>query len=429
MTDHVERIRAAFRPNLEQQRKLAKDLLKAAKAGDPSALARLAASGQPAGATPRQSEIKLTSAQFAIARELGFASWSELKSHIAALDRARSAIEGKGHPPDAGIKTLHLRCGSDIQETLIEAGFSGDFLEVSYPYCHGPVTTAPDRYEREARFIAEFAGEQMGVSFEAALARRHEEERGLAASAHEYERIVLWMEHDCFDQMVLVRCLAHYATTAIPRILELICINRFPGSIRFIGLGQLPAEAIRLLWERRQTVTSAQLGLASDAWQALTLDDPRRLAALMRTGTSALPDLSAALHRQLQELPSVENGLSLTERLILQILSDSDSVALKRMFGLLTYERDPLPFSTDLSLLQTVERMEQLPEPTLKRSAAGEAQWNDELSITDTGRAVLRGERDFLSLQPSDRWVGGVHVRPGTPTWRWNEKKRDAVLE
>jgi hypothetical protein len=47
--------------------------------------------------------------------------------------------------------------------------------------------------------------------------------------------------------------------------------------------------------------------------------------------------------------------------------------------------------------------------------------------VTDLGRAVLRGERDWLSLKPPARWVGGVRIAPDAPVWRWDEGKREAV--
>lgn len=421
MIDRPQRMHDAFRLNLEQQKHRAKDLLQAVKAADASALARMAAIQ--GAAELRSSGAKLADAQFVIARELGFLNWSELKSHIASLDRARADIRDRIRAPDADMKTLHLRCGSDIRETLREAGFGGDFLEHSYPYCHGPVTATPDHFEREARFLTEFATE-MNVSFADALARRRQEEGALFSSAANYERIVLWMEHDCFDQLVLVRCLAHYANTQPPRLLELINVNRFPGAVRFIGLGQLPVEAIRLLWEHRRPVTAAQLAVASDAWEALTQEDPRPLAALMRGGTAALPDLAIALHRLLRELPSMEEGLSLTERMILQILSEADATV-QRVFALLTYERDPLPFATDLMLLRTIEAMLQVSALT-KTSAA--SRWEDRLTITDLGRAVLRRELDWLSLQPRSRWVGGIQFHSNARNWRWDEIERTVVL-
>ena len=70
-------------PDLDQQKKLARELLRAFRAGDPEAVARMRA------ALPDKSRLSLTDAQFVLAREYGFASWRELKDRIAslALDR------------------------------------------------------------------------------------------------------------------------------------------------------------------------------------------------------------------------------------------------------------------------------------------------------------------------------------------------------
>ncbi len=61
------------RPDLEQLRRRAKDLLRAAKRGDADALAKLHAVSD---------RVILDSAQLAVAREHGFASWPKLKSEI-----------------------------------------------------------------------------------------------------------------------------------------------------------------------------------------------------------------------------------------------------------------------------------------------------------------------------------------------------------
>ena len=76
------------RPDLEQQKKLAKELLRDFRAGNPDATARVRAE------LPDKPHVSLTDAQFVLAREYGFASWRELRDHIdrAAADR-RPPIE------------------------------------------------------------------------------------------------------------------------------------------------------------------------------------------------------------------------------------------------------------------------------------------------------------------------------------------------
>ena len=64
------------RPDLEQQKKLAKELLREFRSGDAESIARIRAE------LPDKSDIALADAQFVLAREYGFASWRELKDHI-----------------------------------------------------------------------------------------------------------------------------------------------------------------------------------------------------------------------------------------------------------------------------------------------------------------------------------------------------------
>ena len=419
-----------FRLNLEQQQKRAKELLRAARAGAASARAKF-----------RQDTPKLAEAQFAIARELRFENWAALKQHIAAMTRERSRMERHADGPvqtaeralDGDLRTLHIRCGSDLRRPLQDAGFRGDFLEHSYPYLVSPVREGPGCLEQRARFVVDTYGSDREPPLEYAtvldgLAR---DERRLHDSFR-YERVVIWSEGDCYDQLVQLRLLGHYAANRRPPRLELINVEDFPGGLRFIGLGQLPPEALRLLWERRSPATAAQLSLGLASWKGLASDDPRKLAAIMRTGTPHLLPLAPALHRHLRELPSVENGLGFTQQMALSMLAEQP-YSLNRMIGRMTYVLDPLPGQGDWQVRDRVLRMELARErvftrePGLDREGRARPPWTDVLTLTDLGRAVLAGEVDFQSLAPPPRWVGGVRVSNDDPDWRWDESRRDAV--
>ena len=418
---------SAFRLNLEQQKNRAKDLLRNAKAGDTKAISRFAAVRRDSIAT-----LKLTDAQFAIARELRFASWAKLKAHIESMDQQALAIDKKLPPLDGELKTLHIRTGCDIQETLLKGGFVGDFLEHSIPYCVCPVTTGPDRYELMARsLVSAFPDAHGGLVYERELEGLALGEERLHRTAEDYERVVLWMEHCSVCQLVLARLLAHYANAKRPHVLELIAVNEFPGNQQFMGIGVLPPEALRLLWATRKPVTPAQLALGNEVWSAFASEDPRQLAAIARSGTPALPLMAPALLRQLRELPSVRTGLGLTEKLVLEALAEQRRIQ-GLLLGILIGEREPLFWIGDLGWMDVIKRMEQVSEAVLTRSLQTEPPDNSPryhwLTITDLGRAVLRGERDWLSFRPPARWVGGVRIRPGVPGWRWDEAKGDAVL-
>ncbi|WP_156926977.1 DUF1835 domain-containing protein [Azospirillum halopraeferens] len=423
MTERPIRPAVPFRLNLDQQKTRARDLLRAVRAGDAAALARWR-THRPAAAPEA---ARLADAQFVIARELGSPSWPRLKAHILAMGRARAAITGGDPPPDGDRRTLHVRCGSDIRTALGDAGFAGDFLEHSDPCCQGPVPEGPDLHAVRVRFLTGAFGGLMDLSADAIADKLRREEEGLAAAAG-YERVVLWCEHDSYDQLCLARWLARFAESGAPPVTELVSISHFPGAARFIGLGQLPPEGLRLLWPTRHRLAPADLTAGRRAWDALRSPDPRALAALARSAMPGLPDLPGALHRHLRELPWTGDGLSLTERFILELVGSGD-FTVGRIYAEVMNRREPRPWLSDLMFLVIVQAMLRAAEPPFAIDGDGAGrpwpQWP--LRITDAGAAVLRGARDWLSLGPPERWVGGVRIVPGAGPWRWDDAAGEPV--
>ncbi|MDD9933984.1 MAG: ankyrin repeat domain-containing protein [Myxococcales bacterium] len=84
--------------SLEQQRKRAKDLLRAQRRGDEAAAERFRAQHPPSGERSRQevleAELRLHDAQWVIAREAGFASWAALKRYLDVLQSSEGQAEG-----------------------------------------------------------------------------------------------------------------------------------------------------------------------------------------------------------------------------------------------------------------------------------------------------------------------------------------------
>lgn len=417
-----------FRLNLEQQRKRAKDLLKGLRAVDADALRRFRAQhpkATPQGGMP-DGLARLSEAQLVIARELGLPSWPKLKAHVEAMDDAWAGIISGGAAPDRGMATLHIRCGSDIAPSLRQAGFAGDFLEYSDPLCQGPVLDAPDWLDRRADFLAARYGEGVGRSRARIAGDLAAAEAGLRSAASRYDRVVLWFEHDSYDQLILARCLAQFAG-APPARLDLVSAARYPGAMRFIGLGQLPPEALRLLWDARAPVSDGALRAGSAVWAALRAPDPRLLAGLAAAGIAPLPQLAAALRRHCQELPWTGTGLSLTERLVLELLAERPRTV-GEAYAALMLEREPLPWLTDLMIHSIVDSMKAARAPVFTGVHEGEERhWSKErLTITPLGRAVLAGEVDWLSLRPPARWLGGVRIA-GASCWRWDEATAGVV--
>ena len=216
---------------------------------------------------------------------------------------------------------MHVRCGSDIPASLRDAGFAGDFLEYSDALCQGPVVDDAGWLDRRADFLTQAYGPGVGRGRKEIAVGLVRAETDLQAAASRYERVVLWFEHDSYDQINLSRCLAQFAATP-PARLEMVTLEHYPGAMRFIGLGQLPPEALRLLWNDRRPVTPGQARAGAAVWTLFRRNDPTKLAELVASGIPELPYLARAMRRHCQELPWTTDGLSLTGRLILQSLAD-----------------------------------------------------------------------------------------------------------
>jgi hypothetical protein len=190
---------------------------------------------------------------------------------------------------------------------------------------------------------------------------------------------------------------------------------------RFIGLGQLDAVALGALFTARAPVGADALALARRAVDAWTSDTPEALEAL-RHPESALPYLAAAVERYLAEYPSTRNGLALSEQLGLEAIAAGARTA--RAAFAEVQRRERAPWMGDTMLFDRLRALSEGAAPLLVADGAwptaDEHACDPGLSLTDTGRLVLAGDADWLEVQPQERWMGGVHLRPGGPDWRWD---------
>jgi ankyrin repeat protein len=113
-------------PSLEQLKKQAKSLLKRQQAADSAALTRIR-ENHPRWRNPSEEQVAsspfaLADAQFVIASEYGFASWSKLQSHVKTLEAASSTAEAVASLRDAagGGDLARLNALLDAHPELID---------------------------------------------------------------------------------------------------------------------------------------------------------------------------------------------------------------------------------------------------------------------------------------------------------------------
>lgn len=166
--------------------------------------------------------------------------------------------------------------------------------------------------------------------------------------------------------------------------------------MRFIGRGQLPPEGLRLLRNEREPVSTQSVPARRSVWARLRSLNPKPLAAVAAAWISGLPQFARAALRHCQELRWTGDRLSLTQRLILQLLAEGPRTA-NQTFHRLMMEREPLPWLSELMFRFIVESMRHVDRPVFTGTIpAGGRSWPEEsLSMTYLGRAfpcVISGQ-------------------------------------
>lgn len=328
---------------------------------------------------------------------------------------------------------LNITNGSAAAEPLSASGVPGDVLSWQDVLHEGPVPAGLSLEELSmvrARFLAECP---WGITFDdvfADLSRRDTKLRNFKR----HQEVVLWFEHDLFDQLQLLQLLAWFAQRDLGATrLSLICVGEFPGIEPFHGLGQLSPEQMASLFDGRQEVSRRQLELGQRAWDAFCCDHPRNLVALCEQDLAILPFLKAALLRLLEQYPSAEDGLSRSERQILDAVRRGVG-QLQPLFHASQIDAEERPFMGDSVFMLHLRdlcageaRLLELADGGTFPLGGGLPNLSAELQLTRAALRVLAGEADRVDLLGIDRWLGGVHLTGRSTRWRWSARKRALV--
>ncbi|HEY6278209.1 MAG TPA: MerR family transcriptional regulator [Streptosporangiaceae bacterium] len=319
---------------------------------------------------------------------------------------------------------LHVTNGESAGNTLRQTSLGGAVLPWQDALHDGPVpaTARPELLRTRAGFLS---GCGWG-SKQAILSALQRRDRTLIEALRDRRQVVLWFEHDLYDQLQLLDTLTlASATGGTP---ELIVTGSFPGKPSFRGLGELTAAQLETLWPSRVAATPGLLAAASAAWDALRQPQPSALAVIATAGVAELPFLGPALRRLLEELPAPATGLSGTERRALQAIAAGAATPLAAFRA--AQDLEAAPFLGDSWFYRTLTSLgsghprlietqtgDQLPAAPPLSDARTYATMP--LRLTPAGGQVLALKADRVQLLGIDRWVGGSHITPRT-AWRWD---------
>ena len=327
---------------------------------------------------------------------------------------------------------LHVTNGSVFLSRLHALGMPGAIVPWDDVLHEGPVpgglSIAALRRVRAA-FLAENWGAVDDI------------ERGLEArdrallDAADGDEIVLWYEHDLYDQLHVLQ------------VVDLLQQSRHHGGLRAAVtaifaddyLTAQPDDVLRTWFAARAPLSDAQFAAAAEAWEAFRAPTPLALQAFDHPG--AWPTLAQSLRRHLQQFPAVATGLSRTERQTLAAAAAGPRT-LRSLYPAANHAVEDAVFMGDAGWWSHVRPLIDARHPLLAVDGDRPQAWDDadwwrdeetgpRLRLTDTGLRVLQGADDHIRLNGIDRWLGGVHLvadgsSPGAdavPMWRWNDAR------
>jgi hypothetical protein len=360
----------------------------------------------------------LTAAE--LMRQLGF-------KFPSASGEAALAMELRPTP----ARRLHITNGDSAAEGIRRSGVVGERSEVAVTadlLHEGPAPGGlpPERWRKvRARYLAESGYDD----YDSCLARLTRWDRTLE-DFRSYDEVVLWFEHDLFDQLLLIRALDAFAERGLGGTeLSLICIGEFPGIVPFHGLGQLTPQQMATLLPRRRRVDEGQKLLARDAWRAFRAPTPVGIEAILARDSSPLPFLAGALRRHLEELPAVADGLSRSERQILRALAaaPAGAITFPEVFGA-TQAMEERPYMGDLPCHRLLRELASSPRPLVRLDPGAQGTLRSlRITLTTSGREVLDGRDDWVRIRGIDRWLGGIHLHGVEAAWRWDAETERAA--
>jgi hypothetical protein len=298
---------------------------------------------------------------------------------------------------------LHITNARSV--SLAEARVGGKVLTWDDPLHEGPVPPGLSLQELSA-VRAEFIARTY-VEPHADVQLSFQERDEALKEFRDHEEVVLWFEHDLYDQLQLIQLLGYFAGVELGSTrLALIQSPTYLGPMR--------PQQLASLFPTRKRVTTSQLQLGASAWSAFRSPDPTPILSLLEADASLLPFLAPALRRHLEQFPSTQNGLCRTEQQTLAAIA-AGAVTVSDAF--IDHQREHPIFMGDAIYATYVRRLACGSEPLVVMEPA-QQDFHSRLVLTVAGRNVLDGHADYLSLNGIDRWLGGIHLT-GKNLWRW----------
>jgi len=301
---------------------------------------------------------------------------------------------------------LNIINGDVAINIIKKSNIQGEFLAWNDFLHDGPV---PENFSLEelSKVRANFLYHQ-GFGERKEIEKEFETRDKILINYLTYDKITLWFEHDLYDQLQLLQILAWFKKHLQGRIeLTLISTETY--------WGDCSSDKINKLLRYEHNITKEHLTLASKAWNAFSKSTPEQWFNLLKRDNYILPFLKNSVHRMLEEYPNTKNGLSRSEHQVL--LNISKEINTPNEIFKACQEYEMAQFMGDVLFWKILDNFIQYKVINSKKNSRL-------FQLTSIGEKLLRGELNWISIMPMNRWIGGVNLTPDN-LWCWDIKNKN----
>ena len=300
------------------------------------------------------------------------------------------------------MKTIHILNGDSTLEIFKHAGLEGETLVWRDVLSDGPVNAA-------------FGSDEFWTARESYMTQRFEIEAGkfnsdviapfkaFESSLADYKQVVLWFEYDLFCQINMLALISYLGEKVEPGTeLALVCTGHIDGYEKLMGLGELPADLYKQVYDTRLKLGTREIQYAQDVYQTYTSTNVDDLYTFMIMPFHELPYLGAALEAHWKRFPSSDTGLSEIEEKMIELIKEGAKTD-RELVGKMLKWQTTHGFG-DLQYFNELERLKPI--------------------FTDFDQLELKSELDketIESLIDRDYWLGGVKASD----WYYNPNSQE----
>lgn len=317
-------------------------------------------------------------------------------------------------------KRLIITNGQSGIDAIRKAGIQGDLMSWDDVLHEGPVPFGLSLAEM-SRVRADYLASRGWGDARQILKRFEMRDRQLVEAPTRYDEVVIFVEHDLYDQLQLLQVLAWFEENPAPNL-------TLTGVLPPAHIGYCSTDELRDAFDTRLTYPKESLVEAAKHWSFFTTPYPNHLLAAKEAKSEVLVHIGPAFKRLIEEYPDKRTGLSRIETQMLGLMNDGimNPVALFRAYQ----KTEEAVFLGDWSFWMVLHELAQGKRPliaTLNNETyrvppeVGDCSelMNCAFGLTASGKDVLAGHANQLALKNIDRWIGGVHLTKDN-AWCWD---------